>query len=115
MDVGATLADYAEASQATFSNARSLRPVLEGRTAAHRDHALCEFAGQRCVITPEMKIEFDAVGNACLAFDRTDGPERTDVSRQPRYSSSIRQAWSWLSSRRIPARTTVPTTLERYC
>ena len=81
LDAGATLADYAQAEMPALSMARSLRPLMTGATTMHRAAAVSEFRDQTCVVTPRMKVEFDAGLVPVLAFDRTCDPyEQTDIS-----------------------------------
>jgi choline-sulfatase len=81
MDVGATLVDYAQAKLPAPSLARSLRPMMTGDTTEHRTIAVSEFASHTCLITPEIKVEFDADLVPVLAFDRVADPdEQFDLS-----------------------------------
>jgi arylsulfatase len=99
MDIGATLVDYAGAQQPPASQARSLRPFLEGRAAAHRSIAVSEFAGHTCVITPEIKVEFDSRSVPVLAFDRViDLHEQHDISAQADHQRGISALTTWLGA-----------------
>jgi arylsulfatase len=90
MDVGATLIAYAEASLPRPSLAHSLRASMESPGSAHRSMAVSEFGGHSCVITQEIKVEFDPALNPLLAFDRLADPqEQKDVSQDPLYQRPI--------------------------
>lgn len=102
MDVGATLTDYAEAQLPSSSRARSLRPLIENRALAHRSIAVSEFAGHTCAVTPEIKVEFDPLLDAVLAFDRLADPkEQNDVSHDMNYQRAIIALRTWLDSFRV--------------
>jgi arylsulfatase A-like enzyme len=84
MDVGATIVDYAGAALPRLSNARSLRPVLEGRKTEHRDFVVSEFEEHYILVTTKWKIELNARVHPVLLFDRQNDPdERNDLSREP--------------------------------
>ena len=52
--------------------------------------AVSEFGGHSCVITQEIKVEFDPALNPLLAFDRLADPqEQKDVSQDPLYQRPI--------------------------
>jgi arylsulfatase len=74
MDVGATLVDYAGGSLGPLSQARSLRPLLEGRAAFHRELAVSEFLGHTAIVDAGWKIEFGPDDRPTLLFDRNDDP-----------------------------------------
>lgn len=98
MDVGATIADYADASLPDGSFARSLRGVLEGRSSSHRDFAVSEYDGHTCVVTNGLKVEFDRDRRPVLAFDRhLDPDETTDVSKLAAYADQVRDVEGRLS------------------
>ena len=84
MDVGATVADYAGADLPALSQARSVRPVLEGRTKKHRDFVVSEFEEHHLLVTPQWKIEFNHRLRPTLLLDRQNDPgELNDLSRDP--------------------------------
>ena len=74
MDVGATLVDYAGGSLPGLSQARSLRPLIEGRSTEHRDFAASEFLGHTAIVDQRWKIEFGPDGQPTLLFDRASDP-----------------------------------------
>lgn len=93
IDIGATIADYADAALDAGFRGRSLRPVIEDRVQVHRRHVLSQFGGQSCIISERLKVEFDSDGTACLAFDRLDDPdEQMDVSAESSYQADIEAA-----------------------
>jgi len=82
MDVGATIADYAGGKLPRKSNARSLRPVLEGARDGIRDFAVSEFEEFHVMVTPRWKVEFNKRLRATLLIDRQSDPgELNDLSR----------------------------------
>lgn len=98
MDVGATIADYASAALPAESFARSFRDVVEGRSSSHREFAISEFDGHICIVTAELKVEFDRARQPVLAFDRLCDPnETTDVSKLANYTDRIRDVTNSLS------------------
>ncbi|MGQ0485316.1 MAG: sulfatase family protein [Hyphomicrobiales bacterium] len=101
MDVGATLVDYA-GSRPPTPLARSLRPLIREGATQHRSTAVSEFAGHTCLITREMKVEFDARFAPVLAFDRfTDHQEQNDVSNDANYAPAIADIGSFLGAFRL--------------
>lgn len=99
MDVGATLASYAEAQTPKSSQARSLRILMELQSSTHRSMAVSEFGGHTCVITKELKMEFDPLLNPVLAFDRIADPqEQNDVSGDSYFQQAMVTLRTWLDS-----------------
>jgi choline-sulfatase len=81
MDVGATVSDYAGGEQSHFSQARTLRPLIEYKTPNHRDFAVSEFAGYSIILTEQWKAEFDQQMEPTLLIDRQeDASEQFDLS-----------------------------------
>lgn len=82
MDVGATIADYAGGKLPRKSNARSLRPVLEGGRNRIREFAVSEFEEFHVMVTPRWKVEFNKRLRPTLLIDRENDPgELNDLSR----------------------------------
>jgi arylsulfatase len=83
MDVGATMSDYADGEQSHFSQARTLRPLLEHEASAHRDFAVSEFGGYSIILTEQWKAEFDHEMEPTLLIDRQeDATEQFDLSNR---------------------------------
>jgi arylsulfatase len=90
MDVGATIVDYAGGSLAVQSQARSLRPQIEGGAAAHRDFAVTEFLDHTAMVDLDWKIEFAPDGRAALLFDRASDPlEQVNLVDDSRYAGIV--------------------------
>ena len=90
MDVGATIVDYAGGGLAASSQARSLRPLIEGEVAVHRELAVSEFAHHTAIVDREWKIEFGPDDRPTLLFDRTADPrEQVNLVDDPRYAEPI--------------------------
>jgi arylsulfatase len=90
MDVGATIVDYAGGRLADSSRARSLRPLIEGKAAAHRDFAASEFLDHTAILDPQWKIEFNPEGRPTLLFDRVADPlEQENIVEDPRQAGTI--------------------------
>jgi arylsulfatase A-like enzyme len=82
MDVGATLVDYVGEARPKMSNARSLKPVLDGKADVHRGFAVSEFEEHHILVTPRWKAEFNKRGKTTLLIDRVNDPqEQEDLSR----------------------------------
>src|SRR6202023_656719 len=79
MDVGATILDYAGLPVPAWSNARSLRLVLERRTEVHRDFVLSEFIHHTMIANQRWKAEFAPNGAAVLLFDAAESEEHTNL------------------------------------
>src|SRR5262249_6026893 len=89
MDVGATIGDYAEGGLARLSQAKSLRPLIEGRATAHREFAVSEFLDHTAIIDHRWKIEFGPDDRPTLLFDRTNDPlEQVNLADDSRYAST---------------------------
>jgi len=74
IDVGTTILDYAGVGWPKWSNGRSLRPILEGRSEAHRAFVVSEFGGHTMLATSNWKCEFDPHGEPVILFDRAADP-----------------------------------------
>ena len=72
---------------------------MENRASAHRSIAVSEFAAHTCAVTSEIKVEFDALLDPVLAFDRLADPnEQSDVSHDANYRPTITAVRTWLDS-----------------
>lgn len=90
MDVGATLVDYAGSDLPGLSHARSLRPLVEGRTAAHREFAATEFLDHAALVDRRWKVEFAPDGSPALLFDRAGDPlEQNNLADDSRHAGTI--------------------------
>lgn len=84
-DVGATMADYAGAQLPEVSNARSVRPLLEGQCKGHRSYALSGFARHNLLFTEHWKAEFGPAPEyePSLLINRIADPtESEDLSKE---------------------------------
>jgi choline-sulfatase len=105
MDVGATLVDYAGGRLAAQSQARSLRPLVESGTTAHRDFAVSEFLDHTAIVDHYWKIEFGPDGRPTLLFDRDGDPlEQVSLVDDSRYAHIIAE----LGNRLIAFRAATP-------
>ncbi len=110
MDVGATIADYAGASLAGASQARSLRPLVEGRSAAHRDFAVAELRDHTALVDQRWKLELDPADRPTLLFDRVNDPlEQHNLADDPGYGRVRRE----LRDRLVEFRAATPAPDER--
>jgi arylsulfatase len=92
MDVGATLVDYAGGRLASQSQARSLRPLIEGGSTQHRELAVTEFLGHTAMMNSSWKIEFGPDDHPTLLFDRASDPlEQVNLVDDSRYAGVISQ------------------------
>ena len=108
MDVGATIVDYAGGSLAAASQARSLRPLIEGRATAHREFAVSEFLDHTAIIDQRWKIEFGPDGQPTLLFDRASDPlEQLNLVDDSRYAGKMAELGDRLTAFRVA--TPVPT------
>jgi len=90
MDVGATICDYAGTDQAETSNARSLRPLIEGIVADHRAFAVSEFLEHTALVDKHWKIEFAPKNEPCVLFDLTNDPlEQVNIADDLQYRDTI--------------------------
>jgi choline-sulfatase len=90
IDVGATIADYADARLPEASCARSLRPIVEGKTPAVREFAISEIDERHLIVTPRWKAEFDRGLAATLLWDRANDPlELVDLSQDPGHGAVL--------------------------
>jgi choline-sulfatase len=113
MDVGATLADYAGGRLAPQSQARSLRPLLEGSATAHRDFAVSEFLDHTAIVDNHWKIEFQPDRRPVILFDRDNDPlEQINLVDDNRYVSTIAELGDRLTAFR--AATPAPPVKARY-
>ena len=82
MDIGTTVLDYAGVPFPSWSAARSLRPLIEGRTSTHRPYVVAEFAGHTMIADEHRKVEFTPEKRAALLFDRDADPgeQRNGIS-----------------------------------
>ncbi|MGA2215459.1 MAG: sulfatase-like hydrolase/transferase, partial [Bryobacteraceae bacterium] len=74
IDIGPTVLDYAGLPSPPWSGARSLRPLMEGRTPAHRSFVVSEFAGYLMIANQRGKAEFTPDRHPTLLFDRDADP-----------------------------------------
>jgi choline-sulfatase len=82
MDVGATIVDYVDGKLPRKSNARSLRPVLEGGKNRIREFAVSEFEEFHVMVTDRWKVEVNKRLRPTLLIDRLNDPgELIDLSR----------------------------------
>ncbi len=83
-DLAATFVDYAGATPMPGMEPANLRPLLEGRAAAHRDHVVLGLGDWRVAFDGRYKL-VTGVGEAPLLFDLLDDPwEDADIAtRQP--------------------------------
>lgn len=98
LDVGATLTDYAGALYPERAFGSSLRAQIEGNHVSENlTTIVSEFAAHTCIITEDLKVEFDAELNAVLGFDRINDPnELTDISQDSTYAGRIGSCADWL-------------------
>ncbi len=90
MDVGATVVDYAGGSLSGSSQARSLRPLIEGAATAHREFAVCEFLGHTAILDPCWKLEFGLDDQPALLFDRASDPlEQVNLVDDSQYAGTV--------------------------
>lgn len=99
LDVGSTFLDYAGADRGRFPLSKSLRSLIEGVTTEHRGMVLSEYTKYACVITRDLKVEFDARIEPTMAFSRLNDPhERHDISRNETMRAHIADAAEALTS-----------------
>ena len=99
MDVGATLVDYAGGTLAATSQARSLRPLVEGETSVHREFAVSEFSDHAAMIDGQWKIEFAPDDRPTLLFDRTRDPlEQVNLADDSGYAGIVAELGDRLKS-----------------
>jgi arylsulfatase A-like enzyme len=111
MDVGATLVDYAQGELPPGSQARSLRPLVEGRGDVSREFAVSEFRGHTAILDRRFKTELGPDGNPTLLFDRLADPgEQVNLVDDPRCAGVLAEARQRLQrfrDRTPPARVTL--------
>ena len=84
IDAGTTILDYAGAYSPHWANGRSLRPLIEGASATHRDYVVSEFAQHTMIATSSWKCEFDPEDRPILLFDRrADRFEQCNLVEEP--------------------------------
>jgi choline-sulfatase len=92
IDAGSTILDYAEIGSPEWSNSRSLRPIVEGRSQTHRAYVVSEFAQQTMIATRLWKCEFDAHNEPILLFDRiADAHEQRNLIEDEAGKEAIAQ------------------------
>ncbi len=90
IDTGSTILDYAGVGWPKFSNARSLRPILEGFSEQHRVYAVSEFRQHTMIATRSWKCEFDARDEPALLFDRIADPfEQHNLVEDARLTETV--------------------------
>jgi choline-sulfatase len=113
MDVGATIIDYTGGSPAVQSQARSLRPLIEGTATAHREFAVSEFLGHTAIVDHRWKIEFGPDDRPALLFDRASDPmEQVNLADDSRYAGTVAELKDRLIAFR--AATTAPSVKATY-
>jgi arylsulfatase A-like enzyme len=80
-DLAATFIDYAGSTPLSGTDALSLRPLLEGRTAEHRSHITGGLQQWQMVVEQRYKLVLGA-GESPLLYDLVDDPWE-DVNRAP--------------------------------
>jgi arylsulfatase A-like enzyme len=104
IDVGATILDYVGIAPPERTQGRSLRPILEGRRAAHREYVVSEFKHHTMMATQDWKCEFDPDDNAVLLLNRADDPrEQTNLVNDPHYDDVRRSICKALAVHRAAA------------
>lgn len=78
LDVGATLADYADAPLSYEQYGISVAPIVRGEKESIRPWVLSEYAGERMLLTDEWKMVVNRLGQPYLLFHRPDDPDERD-------------------------------------
>jgi len=104
MDVGATIADYAQAHLHADFEGKSFKPVIEGTTSTHRDMVLSEFKRELMLADANWKVVTNRLGNIVQLFNRVADPdEQTNLADRLNYD----QAMSNLLKRAADVRTSI--------
>jgi arylsulfatase A-like enzyme len=86
MDLGSTLVELAGAREIPGSQARSLAPLLEDPSVAHRPVALSELRREAMVATSGWKLALNRGGEVYLLYDLAADPsEERNVAALPAY------------------------------
>jgi choline-sulfatase len=92
MDLGSTLVELAGGRQLGRSLARSVVPVLEDPSRAHRDVALSEMRREHMIATPDWKLAVNREGESYLLFDlRSDPAETRNLAGLPEHAATERR------------------------
>ena len=90
MDVGSTIADYAQSQTHEFFEAKSLKPLVEGATSTHRDMVLSEFKGELMLADAHWKVVINQRGKVAQLFNRVADPdEQTNLAETINYDPAV--------------------------
>lgn len=97
IDIPATILDYAGLeSMPDMTVAKSLRPLLEGKSAKWRDYVVAESNSgggpRRAVCMQDFKAVLNRDGSASLYSAKDDPLEMRDLARDPKYAEPLRRA-----------------------
>ncbi|NJL30239.1 MAG: DUF4976 domain-containing protein [Phycisphaerales bacterium] len=99
MDLNATIADYAGIGVAKDCDARSLRPVLEGKSDSHRESVLIAENNYRAIVTNQWKY-IDTYNDCDELYDRVNDPkELNNCAQSPSMSEIVKSHQSLLAER----------------